>query len=157
MIFLKKHKKIVIAIASLLVIYIVVCVMISVHLTTLAEKIINDSYQNRGVYHKDISNIIDEKNYTDLVAYGSAGTDKYVDEKYNWSYKINYVHTISFGFVSYTYVGDTCSIYTTGEDCTGYDRDTRIEWNFHNWNWTADDVYEYIQPEFLQRLLSAIA
>lgn len=149
----KKLKYIIITI----LVYFFVCVVISVYLTNKTRNLIDDAYTNRGVYRNDLEKIILQEDYEQVAGYGSGLNKECVDDTYKWSYKTDYVVTISFLFVSYTYVGDSCQITKGFEEYSGYNRSLRITWKIDNLDFEVDDVYEYIQPGLFQIVMRKLS
>lgn len=111
------------------------------------------AYDSRGVISAEDDRIISQEDFGKLAGYGG-NTDAYVSPDYDWYYKIRYVHTYCAGIYAYSYVEDICHV--TGESdehCTAYDRHLKVTWKLTKDGWVVTDVYDYIQPGFLQRFV----
>lgn len=111
-----------------ILVYFIICVIFSVYITRKTRDLLDDAYINRGVYRDDLEAVVSKKDYERLAGYGCGLNQECVDETYEWTYDIEYVHTFSFIIFTYTYVGDSCSIYKDNTNYTGYNRNMKISW-----------------------------
>lgn len=139
-----------------ILVYFLICVIFSVYITRKTRDLLEDAYINRGVYRDDLEAVVSQKWYERLAGYGSGLNQECVDETYEWTYDIEYVHTFSFIFFTYTYLGDSCRIYKDYNHYTGYDRAIKIRWGLKDGNLSITQFYEYVQPGFLQILFDKI-
>lgn len=122
-------------------------------LTKKADRLVTTVYESCGANNEAIV-FISEHDYN-IIAAGSSWKGDYENNELKWDYDIDYVTTFSFGFKAYTYVQDTCYLSSpSGEHVSGYhDRSLRIEWIYRNGQFEVKNVYEYIAPGIINRML----
>lgn len=150
---MSRKPKIIYFVVVPLLILAVICMFISLKLSTNTKMLITGANSKRGEYWEEKAYMISEEDFRTLAGFG-CGTEDYTGYGYDWSLGINYAHTLCVGVYAYTYAQDSCSVFDRqNELCTGYRRHLKITWRLTSDGWVIEDIYTYVEPGILQRYL----